>query len=197
MRSAASTADSNRFHDSGSLSTGALILALPGKVGMVNDVPWDIQQPLFKVVGAIVIRWGLVDTLIASTCSVLFEKLGGHPTQTEPPRNFRRRLDYIRKCFRHQPKLAHLSAELSSIANAAGEIAGLRDAIMHGALTGYKPHNSNPVFRFTKLDIDKLTYEQSSMNISSDDLLKLVEAMDNVTARLSLVADQFLKIAGI
>jgi hypothetical protein len=60
------------------------------------------ERHFITLLGEIIMRWGYIDTLLAQTCNVLFEELGGHSSEKTPPVALGRRLAYVGKCFRNK-----------------------------------------------------------------------------------------------
>jgi hypothetical protein len=158
---------------------------------MISGFPAAFEKPLYQIVGAIIVRWGLVDTLLTEICSILLVRFGGHPSQKEPPRNFKTRLKFIRKCFGNDPRLGALNSLAISIASDLSEIVKRRDSIIHGAITGYDL--DGPVFRFTKLNSDASKYEQTSSDISAQDLSQIANAIEDTISRLVTLGETLNK----
>jgi hypothetical protein len=123
---------------------------------MIDGFSEDLVQPLYTAAGAIVINWGFVDSGVSHTASILYENLGGNPSQAEPPRALSNRLDFLRRCFRDKPKLA-AEIELARLTREMKiELASWRDFLAHGALTGWDA--AGQWLKFAKVDSDKTKY---------------------------------------
>ena len=152
---------------------------------MPTPMPKHVEVQFYHVIGAIVVRYGTIDSLVAQICSNLIEDFGGHSSQKEPPRRLSVRLELIGKCFRNKPELAEMTEFMAAVCDSIKNIDVIRHYLVHGLLTEYWPEKE--AYQFTKLDPneDKTSYEQNSITISHDQLADLAQACTEVVRQLS------------
>jgi hypothetical protein len=151
---------------------------------MPVNIDREIAEPFYRVVGAIIIKWGGVDTLITQTCKILFEDLGGHSAYKKPPHDLTTRLQFIQDCIGPNSALLPLKTQAEWICERTREVASHRTYIAHGLLTAYSPEGH--VFQFTKVNkrADTTGYDQVSTNLSMAELLQIDEAVEQIMAAL-------------
>ena len=161
----------------------------------MNEIPWSVQSALNQVVGAIVIRWSLIDSGIAQASQILWQHMGGHTSEKEPPRELSRRVRFIKDCFRTNPLLAPLAPAFSVIKAQINQIVPHRDFLVHGTLTEFFP--SEAAFQFTKINATKTGHEQHSTKLSMAELLQIVGGIDECATNLITLGEKLQQLAGI
>lgn len=151
----------------------------------------DTSRYFVVSLGEIILYWGFIDALTAALCSLLFEQLGGHPSEKSPPVTLGRRLRYIGKCFRNNPKLSSLAELAEAICGEIRELAKHRDFIVHGCITEYVLNLPVPTIQYTKMDRkpDHTGYEQTSTRFTELELVKISHAAFQVYLRLTELGD--------
>lgn len=162
---------------------------------MPLPMPREVEINLYHNIGAIIIRWGVLDALLATSCQILFENLKGHPSHKEPPRALSKRLEFMKKCFNNKPELAFAAQSVSDLCIAIEEIGKHRDYFVHGCLTDYFPEPT--AYQFTKMDMkpDKTGYDQWSTKLSKTDLLNIAKSSEQVCVRLGEIGRTLRKLS--
>jgi hypothetical protein len=149
---------------------------------MPTPLTREVWTVFYHAIGRVVVKYGFIDALIATTCRVLFEDLGGHSSQKKAPRPMGVRLEYIGKCFRNKPELADLKQMAENICATIQQLDFYRAYLVHGCMTEHFTHDSNPSFEFTKVDTKKDGdgYEQVAITVSLQELAYLAETSTQV-----------------
>ena len=159
---------------------------------MPTPMPKNVEIEFYHVIGGLVVRYGYIDSLIATVCKNLFEDLGGHSSQKRAPRPMGVRLEYIGKCARNKPELSAQRDRMEAFCDLVSQIDWFRNFVIHGCMTEYFPDPVAPSFQFTKLDtrLDGTGYDQVSMTICRSDLVQLAQASGEVVDSIRIVGTE-------
>lgn len=115
------------------------------------DYPSEEElNPLAFVIGGVVLRWGMAENAINSLVIAVFKYAGGRHIEDEMPRAFKRKVTFLRRCFRSIAILApYKETALIALENAV-QLSLRRNAIIHSYLSMYDPNTSK--FKFVGLD---------------------------------------------
>src|SRR5262249_14451257 len=150
-------------------------------------MPKHVEIEFYHVIGGIVIRYGYIDALVGTICQTLFVDLGGHSSQKQAPRPMSKRLEYVLKCFRNKPELGALKTMAENICATIEQVDLHRTYIVHGSMTEYTPHETNPSFQFTKVDPKdtKDGYDQTSITFFREELAHVAQTCTEVVRGLT------------
>jgi hypothetical protein len=173
------------------------IFRAPGFPAMPTPLPTHVEAEFYRVVGAIVIRYGFIDAHVASLCGMLFTDLGGHPSQKRPPRPMGTRLDYLGKCFRNKPQLSHVRQSAETCLTDVKTAETFRQYIVHGCLMEFFPQTT--AFQFMKLDQkpDDSGYEPNSIVLTIEQLLQLAQTCANAIRGLERISHELQKLVAL
>ncbi|WP_374468503.1 hypothetical protein [Phenylobacterium sp.] len=85
-------------------------------------------------VGHLIIIWAQIDAVLSGVSRILFEFMGGHPSEAALPRSFSRKLAFVRKCYAAKAELAPDGAAMAAILSRAAKLVIDRNTLAHGAL---------------------------------------------------------------
>ncbi|HWA03809.1 MAG TPA: hypothetical protein VG819_09795 [Rhizomicrobium sp.] len=140
---------------------------------------WDEERALYTVVGAFVVNWGFTESAVSQACHILLDA-GGHRRHRSTPREFGRKLSFIRDCFKHYPQLASDKKFCSTLRAETKAVISHRDFLIHGVLTGYD--RTEQTYRFTRLDPETNKYAQNTTHIALATLLEIDAAARKIAA---------------
>jgi hypothetical protein len=119
------------------------------------DLPAQALADLYAVTGLLVVNWGLVEASLTTLINTLYKNYGGDvlggKSQTLPV-SFKRRMKYIKACFKEKEALAPYAEEAKTVRSRARELSFVRDYIAHGHLHHYD-HRTG-IYTFGRLDSD-------------------------------------------
>ena len=125
---------------------------------MVNeiDLPGQAAADLYAVAGLLVVNWGLVEASLNMLINTLYKDYGGNvlggKSQTIPV-SLKRRMKYIKACFKEKEALAPYAEEAKTVRARAKALSFVRDYIAHGHLHHYDRRTG--VYTFGRLDTDE------------------------------------------
>jgi hypothetical protein len=162
----------------------------------MTPMPENVRIQLYHTLGGIIFSYGFVDSLVATVCRVLFEDLGGHPSQKQAFRPMGVRLRYMEKCFRNKPELAEMTEDALFLVARIRELDDLRNYLVHGCMTEYFPDGE--AFQFTKVDMnsDRSGYEQWSKTLTHAQLAEMAQACTYVVRGLTPIGKRLEGLAG-
>lgn len=140
----------------------------------------------------IVVQWVFVETALDYWCAIAFQDCGGDAIEAELPRQFKRKVRFLRKAFRQLPQLDRFQGEALPFIEAAVRISNIRHYVTHGALSGFD-HADDETFIFNKMDVgeDKVSHIIGTLRIKGADLLaaglelmELVKGTSDLTDRI-------------
>lgn len=145
---------------------------------------------LSKILGYLVINWGLFEFGLASVISTIYHRMGGKKIEPEIPIKLSRSAKLIRKCAKKIPALAPYLDEINWIAKEALRIAPKRNDLLHGYIASYE-REKNHLLIFAKATPDqntKTVHVGTLLRITAEDLVGLGNdalALSKRTAELS------------
>ena len=118
---------------------------------------------LYPSVGAIVLYWGLIDTMVTHIAFLMFKVLKTPDANHKLPVMFGARLEILEANFKKHPEFAHLKDGGVQIIKSIREMQRLRDMLIHGVAASYEAKDDAIVFS----RIDRLTPGQKRQSKSS------------------------------
>ena len=110
-------------------------------------------EALFRPIGELIINWSLLDSQIVKMVAILYHTETGRSLQSEIPREFSRRVSFLRKCASKIAELSNFAEDIRRMLTTAKEMVIVRDAFVHGAVSNYDKTDQR--YLFVKLDMDK------------------------------------------
>jgi hypothetical protein len=110
-------------------------------------------EALFRPIGELIINWSLLDSQIVKMVAILYHTETGRSLAPDIPREFSRRVRFLRKCVSKSPELSNFVNDMRRMLATAKEMVVVRDAFVHGAVSHYDETDQR--YSFVKLDIDK------------------------------------------
>lgn len=156
-----------------------------------RSVPEEVMPSVFGCVGMIVLNWSFVENSLDAWTSISFHDHNGESVERQIPRQFGRKVSFLRKCFRRLPSLAVHADEVSAYLDRAVALANVRNYVVHGTLSDFDPADES--FLFVKIDIseDKRQHEFGELKIlgtdliaAANELLVMASRGHEITARL-------------
>jgi len=119
------------------------------------DIPAQALADLYAVTGLLVVNWGLVEASLNTLVNTLHKDHGGDVLggkgQTIPV-SFKRRMKYMKACFKEKETLAPYAEEAKTVRSRARELSFVRDYIARGHLHHYDQRTG--IYTFGRLDSD-------------------------------------------
>jgi len=158
-----------------------------------RTVPEELMPSLFSGVGMIVMNFAFVENALDAWTALAYHDFGGSRIEKEMPRQFGRKVTFLRKCFSRLDGLKPFSQEALAIVNRARELSDTRHYVAHGVLAGFDAEDDE-TFYFRKIDIsdDKTEHVLGEMRLpgqhiiwASTELAMMAVAGQKLTARIS------------
>ena len=104
-------------------------------------IPEEVLQPLYPSVGALVLNWSILEQALELWVALIFHSWeGGKRLQLRRiPFQFSAKVDFLRRAFKELDDLQEYSTPALTFIESADELAEIRDALVHGALSAYDP----------------------------------------------------------
>jgi hypothetical protein len=147
-----------------------------------DDFSTQELMDLYAVVGKLVIQWGMLEASMAATISIVYHQYGGKELSSLIPRNFAKRMDFLKLTFNQAPELAAYTVEARDLRSRVKELVIVRDFIAHGYLSGINRQTGEYIFG--KLDNN----DDHSMHIQTMFRSTLVDLMAK-TAQMGEILD--------
>ena len=109
----------------------------------------DIEM-LFKVVGFVVVQWGVAEQSLDLTVSSIFHFYKGNPLVNRRPHMLEPKLKFLSKCFAALPNLEQFQAESVPLLSRFAVAGKKRNDLVHGAIAS--PQGG--AFTFWKIDVN-------------------------------------------
>lgn len=136
------------------------------------SVPEKVMPSLFANVGMIVMNWSFVENSLDAWTAIAFQDCNGSSIERELPRQFDRKMRFLRKCFNRLPELTPWKNEALAYLDRAKALSVVRHYVVHGVLWDFDSAN-NESFTFQKIDLDenKTQHMLGSLTIAGEDLI--------------------------
>jgi hypothetical protein len=89
------------------------------------------KELMFESIGRLTVAWALLESAL-DVLIVQIHSLGGREIEPNPPWALKRKLQYVRRCFKDIAILASYAHEAVAVANEIGSASKLRHDIVHG-----------------------------------------------------------------
>lgn len=123
---------------------------------MSDRIPEDALDPLYRSIGFFMTNWNLVDSLLDTWISVIYQSAGGKHVEKEIPKNFKRKITFLRRCFKRIEKLEPFREEALETVETVNHIGNTtRHVLAHGSLSKWDTDNETYHFRRFQLNEDK------------------------------------------
>lgn len=137
---------------------------------MADTISGKPLLDLYSVAGELAIQWGLFEASMVSTISMVYQDLDGKTVEKQLPVSFKKRMEFLKRCFNQIPKLAPYSAEARAIRSKAKELVFIRNFIIHGYLSDHDPQTL--IYTFGRLDTeDDQTHIENTLQTRLTDLM--------------------------
>jgi hypothetical protein len=158
----------------------------------VENQDLEAMMPyLFSTVGMIVMNWTFVENALDYWTAIAFQDHGGSKLEAEMPRQFDRKVRFLRRAFARLPSLAAFRDEALSHVNRAKQLSNVRHYVVHGCLGGFDAETET--FTFSKIDVDQdkinhvvgqLRITGTDLNDAADELLEMARTGQQLTFRI-------------
>lgn len=148
------------------------------------SVPEDVMPSLFANVGMIVMSWSFIENSLDAWTAIAFHDCNGVSIERELPRQFDRKVRFLRKCFNRLPELAPWKDECLRFLGRAKELAEIRHYMVHGTLSDFDEKNDES-FTFQKIDLDenKTQHLFGSLTIPGAQLISAAEELSDMASQ--------------
>jgi hypothetical protein len=156
------------------------------------SVPESIMPALFANAGMIVMNWAFVENSLDYWTAIAFHDHNGSTIEPELPRQFGRKITFLRKAFRRLPGLHQFQDEAIGFLDRARHHSNVRHYIVHGVLSGFDAADDE-TFIFRKIDIDEnktqhvagtLRIKGAALIAVANDLLAMAQTGQSVAQRM-------------
>ena len=146
----------------------------------------------------IAVNWSFVENSLDSWAASAFSSYGGNQIEKEMPRQFSRKVKFLRKCFNRLPGLSPFAAHSTAILERATALADTRHYVIHGVLAGFIA-DEDETFVFRKIDIsdDKQSHVLGELRIpgrhlimAGNELLVMASHAQQISARILNAIEQ-------
>lgn len=110
----------------------------------------DIEK-LFKVVGFVVVQWGMNEQHVDLIVAAIFHRFRGHPLINRRPTNLTQKIGLLRQCFAAFTELEPFHTECDTLLTRFAAAGRQRNDIVHGAIADFSAKNG--MFMFSKIDV--------------------------------------------
>jgi hypothetical protein len=167
---------------------------LPRSLKAAPDITASRIKPLFRPVGELIINWSVLDSQLIKIVAILYRTDIGKRLESELPREFSRRLRFLRKCVSKTPELAKFAEDIKRMLSTAKQMVVVRDALVHGAISKYDKADGR--YHFVKLDIDKEDdiHIANTVRMTLDDIQAHVLVSQDLMSFAIKVTDYLAKI---
>lgn len=118
---------------------------------MYGHIPLDKMEALYRPIGVIVIAWSMIDVATANVVSVVYRS-GGHAKEKQVPRQMKRKVIFLRRCFRQIDGLSNFAQEGLALLADIQKLKAYREGIAHGYPAQYDPDTGR--YNFYSLEIE-------------------------------------------
>ena len=158
-----------------------------------TPVPEHLRQPLAAAVGEMVIAWGQLEWAVNGLIALIYREAGGRRAERHIPRSFAPKLRFLRHSFAQVAALRTHQNRAARLINHATELSRKRNAIVHGAVSGFSEKTKR--IRFSRLETEDNVQQERSFDISIAELLDLTDRSraltDEIRPFLMRVAEEF------
>jgi len=129
---------------------------------------------LYYPVGELIINWSVFDHQLVLIVAILYQNDTGRSLERQLPREFSRRIRFLRKCITRFPQLSQYADGMRNMLDAAKEVSIVRDALVHGAVSSYD--KKDQCYSLKKLDIAKTDdmHEAKTIRMTLEDVQEYV-----------------------
>ncbi len=140
-----------------------------------KDIPEEIVEPLCSAIGHLILSWGMIDSNVTALVSIIYKQFGGNKIEPEIPRNWGRRIKFLKKCISRTDALHQIAPHILSKLDYAEKIEHLRTFVVHGTVKEYIPEDEHMLV-FRKLDTshDKQSHRDDTLAITTKAFLSYV-----------------------
>ena len=149
-------------------------------------LPSEAFPPLYVAVGELVVNWAMAESAINAIIAIIYQSAGGKHINPIIPVAFKRKMKFLRLCFKNVDALRR------NILQKASDITFIRNAVIHGAVSDFKPESGK--YTFTKLDVvDNSTFHQANSVITKlSDLRGATIDAQNITAAAQAFSNRLM-----
>jgi hypothetical protein len=157
-----------------------------------SDIPPDKFRALFKTAGELVIAWGLAEAALVSIIAILYQRAGGRHVADRIPVSFKRRRKFLRLCAHTIAPLAEHAPAINRILDELVQIATIRNALAHGAISAYDL--ATDVYTFTLLGTDDVEniHRVNSVSCTLLSMRGAVIDLQRLTREMGALAEHFM-----
>lgn len=135
--------------------------------------PEEVMPSLFANIGMIVLNWNFAENNLDAWTALAYGGCGGSAIEKEIPRQFGRKVAFLRKAFNRLDPLKPFAAEALPYVERAKVLSDVRHYVAHGVLQGFDAAD-NETFIFQKLDIsaEKTAHILGELRIPGEHLIR-------------------------
>ncbi len=160
-------------------------------VEKLREVPQDIIEPLCRAVGWVIVNWTFVEQNLTYWSYAAYHRGGARFEPKGLPRNFKKKVGFLRKAFREVDFARPFAAECVPYLDAAAIIVKTRDYLAHGTIHNYEPVNDVLVFAKVDNTKDQTDHQHEFLRLPLTDLIeqgnqcvRMTTSMIKISARI-------------
>ena len=142
---------------------------------MADIIPENLIDPVERVMGRLMFRWGIIDNNITGAVARLHRNCP-EIRENEIPRAWNRRIALVKRAAKNVSALSGLGETVHDLCEACEKVAAVRDYVCHGYISGYTDA-PEPTITFTKFDLGKSrrNHQKNQMEITLSAFLSYAE----------------------
>jgi hypothetical protein len=127
--------------------------------------------------------------------SVLYRDFNGNTLEPLLPLEFKKRSQFLRRCFNELPALGAIRDNAISTLNRLNEIAAFRDDVVHGYISAYDPNKFELTFISLNRDKSKTSFMMHVRKVTAGKLLELGAEANLIGHDLGQLANGLLDVS--
>ena len=147
---------------------------------MQTEIPGEILESLYPAIGALILNWALLESVIEKWVAVIYHEANGIVIRRKLPRMWGQKVKFIRQCFDELPVLSPWKDWGLSYLDRAEALVTVRHTVTHGALAGYD--RSKNALLFIRLDLD----QEKKIHVSFEEYLSIPNILNAGTESTEL-----------
>ena len=137
---------------------------------MPKPLPDDLFPPLSMSVGQLVLSWSFVENSLDQWVAIIYQGVGGKQIEREIPRALKRKIKFLRRCFKNIALLEPFAEEAIELLGQAKDVSDIRHIVVHGYISKYD--SNTQTVTFVKLDARKDIHRINETPLTFDQLLE-------------------------
>lgn len=159
----------------------------------LNEPPNEVVEQVTRAVGAFVLNWNLVETILDTWIAIIYQTAGGRDIRDTIPWPLEDKLKFLRRCLNKIESLSAHKEQKNAILQQVNEIKEIRHTIVHGFLSKYQPKTREVVFVKFGLTPDKTMHKQIPKMISISEIVEKAALCQQLAAEMCTATESLMK----